>query len=436
MANGAFLGGFAEGIGAGREHTRAVRGLDQKDRVLGQQDRSLDQADERIAQGDRGLDLRARGLDIRERQVKAAESRALRVETDTKIGNMMETIGELVEGSLAAGREPEQITPMIAPLLAAVTSVAPAAGRDPKLLEAQVQAMLTMPTGAEIAAAEGSAEASRITSQAGALEEAGIDTGAARATAGIKAAPNTTLRTFEMPDGRALSVPADDRASIDRAVAAGGVETPRSRQSDQISVTGDDQKGVDETRTQIRELSSSMEELDATMEQFEANPEAGGITGTIIEKAGGVLQQIPGGSAVLDMAGIKPEEVKAVRSQMRSTVSRMLSTITAEEGGRYTDTERRIAQEALGVLDETASDQQIRSAMQQAVNIQRRSLVRQVDRLRGQAEISVDDLRTPDGINRMDEILRKNGMTSQASEAAILDLLNRLGIGLGDINDG
>lgn len=416
MANGFFLGGLQTGIKEGRAGARASRGLDIQEQSSKE-----------------NIRLRAQGLQLQERQIKNAEERDLMARSDDAISSMMEVITKTIDAGKAEGRDAEAISKSVASLLAVVTKSAERTGRDPARFAAQIQAQITGPTQQETARSTGQAAATEKTSQAEQLTESGIPPASAQATAGIKAPPQQKaiqLRTFQMPDGEALSVRADDAKGIDQALEDGGVETPRRLDAQSVSAlsaTEFTKKEVAKTRSDIRSVSASIEELQTALDSFKENPKAGGISGLLIEKVGGLVQQIPGGSEALEAAKIDPAAVAAQRSQFRVLTSQLLTVIT-QETSRFSDDERKEARVALKTLDPTASTEVIKAALDKFIGLQGRARVRLVNDLRNQAQVTDDDLRTMGGITKLEDILKKNNLTGKDAFQAVIDLRERLGI--------
>ena len=103
----------------------------------------------------------------------------------------------------------------------------------------------------------------------------------------------------------------------------------------------------------------------------------------------------------------------------------MLSTITGEESGRFTDREREIAEEVLGTLDPTASTEQISAALTQAVDLMKRSEGRQMVRF---LQASGADLTLPEGEEAFVGVLMAQGFSEQRAIDAMLDLKERLNL--------
>lgn len=189
----------------------------------------------------------------------------------------------------------------------------------------------------------------------------------------------------------------------------------------EAAVTNVTEKELAEAKENLRGLSADLEEVETTVRKFEETPQAGGLVGTIIEKAGGVLQQL-GLGGPLERAGLDPAEIKAVRSNARFTISRLLRSITQEGTARYTDTERAIAEQALATLDPTASTEQIAAAGQSVLEIMERALIREVDRIR---TASKADITTEEGQESLVRALRANGFNEDAAVDAVARLLIR-----------
>src|SRR3990167_4766521 len=238
---------------------------------------------------------------------------------------------------------------------------------------------------------------------------------------------NVQLATFRFTDGTFKSIMRDDRNAMQAALDAGGVETPRSIQAGTASAL---ETAQTPTPKEVRELSQGinrtigdLNELGVTADLFAKTPSAGGIVGLAIEKAGGLAQQ------VTDLIGLeikvpRSKEVTEARTQARFTTSRLLTVITQEESGRFTEAERTLAQDALRTLDPTASSTQIKEALDTSIRIMRRSEVRLVQQLVTAAGI---DLNTDDGLLQARSVLLAQGYTTDGAIRVLRDLLGRTG---------
>lgn len=298
--------------------------------------------------------------------------------------------------------------------------------------DAAVAAAATAPTPSETAVAEGQASVAGAQATAQALTEGGTPTttGNVAEAAGLTTAPEkASVANFRMPDGSIEAADLNDTAKISSIINQGGVKISLSVQATELSgigaVTEVTKKEREDVKQSIQDTNAQIEELGETLKQFSETPEAGGLLGPIIEKAGGVIQQLPGGERVLEGLDVDPAEVKAVRSNARAVASQMLSVITAEEGGRFTDKEREIATEVLGALDLTSSTEQISAALNQAVDLMKRSEGRQMVRF---LQASGADISTPDGETAFVQALIDNGFSQDRAIDSMLDLKERLSI--------
>lgn len=413
--NGFFLGGMAEGIASGR-----------------QQELKRDTFEANKAAQTRGLDLQERSVGL---QAKALERKQEmdQVERANKlIESNMTAIKDTVISFKAAGKTPEEIAKFVKPLMDDISAFSKAAGTKPDSYINQVQALLAGPSPTETAIAAGAASAGKKVAEAKSLEGVGVAKDSALESAGIKT-PNITLKTFKVGD-KLISVRADDSAGIQQALDAGGVETPLSVRASDLSgldlTTRPNKASVAEARKNVSDLTANLGELNATIEAFKKTPEAGGISGLLIEKAAGLAEQIPLGigEKVIGMVGVDTEAVASARTQARLTVSRLLETVTGDEGNRFTKEDRQLAEQVQGTLDPKASPKQIHSALKTVVEIMQRSRARNIEKLRVAADISVEDLGSDGGIEKMVEILMKNGMTEDQAVAEVVKTRERLGV--------
>jgi len=304
--------------------------------------------------------------------------------------------------------------------------------------EAALEAAAQQPTAEEAARIGARAGVAGAVATAEGLTESGTPTttAATAEAAGLVPPPATApeptasdIVTFRMPDGNVQSANVNDTDTVKRIIDQGGVRISLSVQSPTLegvgALTGVTTKERESLKTKIQDTNAQIEELTETLKQFQETPEAGGLLGPVIEKAGGLVQQLPGGEGALESLGLNPAEVKAVRGNARAVASRMLSTITGEESGRFTDKERQIAEEVLGALDVTASSEQISAALNQAIDLMRRSEGRELVRFLQAFE---GDINTPEGQEAFVEVLIANGFTRDRAIDAFLELEERLNI--------
>jgi len=178
----------------------------------------------------------------------------------------------------------------------------------------------------------------------------------------------------------------------------------------------------DEAVQNLQEGVSAIANISITMDELEKASSAGGLSGLAIEKIGGFLGQFSeaaeeGFAAFFGDA--TPQEVQAIRTRARVIVAQMLSEITGEESGRFTEAERALAVEALKSLDPNASPTQIRSAL--AVGLELQLLSR--DRQLTVAGVTPKfDLETKEGKNSKGEELENLGL----KPIEILPILKRM----------
>jgi hypothetical protein len=132
--SGFFLGGAAEGMETARKAALSERELDAN------------------------VGLKTRGLDLQERQIDRTEQNDLIARADKQVADTMSIVAETIKQGLAVGRTPEQIRAAVAPLVASASQIRAKIGGNPAALAAQVDAMLTGPTGLEAATAAGRAK--------------------------------------------------------------------------------------------------------------------------------------------------------------------------------------------------------------------------------------------------------------------------------------
>lgn len=226
-------------------------------------------------------------------------------------------------------------------------------------------------------------------------------------------APDAAQQIADLPPGSrrvSLSVQGTDLSAIDPAT----------------SVTPDD---VSDARERLSEIPDRLEQMERALDGVRQNPNAVGVAGALIENLGGLVAQLPGGTQALGGAGVDVGAVQQTRSDIIRTVSQSLEQITGEESGRYTDTERRIAERALASLDATSSFEQVQATLQQTIEIERRAAARLIDTQFVRAEEI--DLASEAGQDRLFQVLVANGYTEDQAISAILDVMDFRGIDLG-----
>lgn len=154
-------------------------------------------------------------------------------------------------------------------------------------------------------------------------------------------------------------------------------------------------------------------------------PRAIGIPGLVSENIGGLLGQIPGAGPDMEEAfskavtGLGAEESKRMRSAFIDTSAAMLSAITGEESGRYTEAERELANKALGALRTTSTVTQARAGFKRAMEITLAAQRRDAKN----AGQEVESLTTREGITALGNRLTGTGMSEEDAKDVIRELI-------------
>ena len=177
-------------------------------------------------------------------------------------------------------------------------------------------------------------------------------------------------------------------------------------------------------------LTSSISDFNAVNEvrqKFAETPEAGGILGLGIEAAGGVIRQVPLiGPALLEAVGVGEERetrVVKARTEARALTSRLLTQITQEESGRFTDKERELAADVLRALKPAASTEQINAAFDTVMTIQRRSIVDAAFQIMRAQNL---DLNNDDDTDKFIDAMIEFGMSEAQAIDAFTLLIQRI----------
>lgn len=151
MGSGFFLGGAAEGISDARKQTLAENTLSQ----------------------DTGL--RSRGLDIQQQALNDKSQRDVIERIDKQITDTMAVVGDTVKSAIEGGKDTDTIQKAVIPLVDSAKALAAKAGRDPKALDAQLNAMLITPSKVETSSTAGISKATAQISEEKALAAAGVE---------------------------------------------------------------------------------------------------------------------------------------------------------------------------------------------------------------------------------------------------------------------
>ena len=160
-------------------------------------------------------------------------------------------------------------------------------------------------------------------------------------------------------------------------------------------------KRMQESLTKQDKSMESIAEIEAAMDRLDKVDYATGIPGYAIEEVGGLLEQLPFiGEGLAEGLGTK--EVQRVRTQMQGLIGRMITPMTGEESGRYTEAERAIATQATKAKDPKASMQQITGALNSIREIELRAVARE-----SMKQDSIPDLTSSIGRDMYVELLRR-----------------------------
>jgi hypothetical protein len=456
MVNGIFLGGFQEGQSERREFEQKKRIQDKADKRADEEldlnkkryglaaaeqalserrfwfEQEKEKTDTRLRE--RGLSAQERAVAISERDQQFKERQEIAKRADEAINGLMLSIKETAGVLKETGASSEKIADVVKPFADKILSLSEKTGLQSDHYLNQIQAILAQPTAAELEAAKGVATAKGQVAHAAALESAGINTQSAQETAGIKGPPKSIdLRTFTFPDGTRKSVRADDAAGINAALDAGGVSTPLSVQASNVgdiaSVSAPDKKAIAEASSAVRDIQKNIEELDRTAQAFKKNPEAAGIQGAIIETGLGLVAQLPVigkqiASKAEGIAGIDRKEITKTRTAARTAIANMISLVSGDTS-RFSDQDRKLAESTGRTLTADSDDETVIAALNTVIEIMERSQLFEIDELRAAAKISLRDLATDEGVEKLGELLTNKGMTEDQAINAIIRLKQR-----------
>lgn len=385
-----------------------------------------------------GLSLQERTVAVQEQAQRNAQQRELQATVDQENQRGMQVVTQTIASARAIGKSPEEALNAVAPILDGIKRRADLVQLNGDLYVNQARALAAAPSPGETAAASGRAEATKKIAETSELVGAGVSQSVAAQTSGMKGVEpkNIEYRTFKMPDGSFKSVRADDKAGGEDLLAKGGISTPVSVQASKIgdlSVNMPDEKEVSAARKALRQSQSDVSEINRTIEEFKKNPAAAGITGHLIEKIGGLTQQIPliGPAAVKaaeGVSGVKLEDVTKTRTEAILSIGKAIRLVT-QDPSRFSEGDRKLTENAVKALDPSASNDQVVAALNtiQAA-LKRTSLSDAADTLRVAAKIEINDLKTDAGINKLGKILMNNGMNADQAIEAIDYLMKRNGL--------
>lgn len=299
MASGGFfLGGMAEGISDAQKQALAERQLTQQGSL-----------------GNRALDIQQQQAD---RQLQMGQQEYI----DKQIANNMDLIAQVVKNNVAAGKNPDnpQVRQYAASVIQSISPIAIRAGKDPKMLAAQAEAMLTQPSAVTGATTAGQAKGAE---QVGEIKQ-------------ISGAGPNVLET--MPPGGDI---AKYRQVISEKAAATAEKAPEAKSS-------------------VVSVSSDLSRLKAVAQEVMNDPALPHITGI-----SGKFPNIPGGKA----ADVEAK-LESMKSQVAFSVLQSLRDASKTGGalGQVSNFEEKMLQNNLAGLDKTQSPEAFKKSLQKIVD--------------------------------------------------------------------
>jgi hypothetical protein len=137
----------------------------------------------------------------------------------------------------------------------------------------------------------------------------------------------------------------------------------------------------DDVRKENEATANMLGETAIALRRNRNAPGAAGFRGAAQEFVEGTVGQVPGVGEPIsefaeEMTGVDATELAAIRTQGRVLVARMITTITGEESGRYTQQEQELARKTEGQLDLLKTADQIEGALSELQSIKLRGEMR------------------------------------------------------------
>lgn len=124
----------------------------------------------------------------------------------------------------------------------------------------------------------------------------------------------------------------------------------------------------------------TLKRLDNGIAGIIQNPGAIGMRGTLVDGLGGLVQQAEAAfnarGAFTGKQGMDVEGVREVRALLQNTVGSLIPTITGDKSERYSDKDRKIAEDAFNALQGTSSPQQAMISLSIIRDITMRGLIK------------------------------------------------------------
>jgi len=390
-------------------------------------------------------ELEGRRLDIAERTAEDQRRAEQLQRVRDQITALTEQATNMV-GNIPVGRDDERFTAAVTPIRESIATLsARAAEIFPESIDAQNQlalfdsAVSSTPTIREAARSE--AEANVASAQAtvsaigGTARDVEVLLGTEPVTPPQPIQPPELIRLQRERD--ALEAAGDTRAAQEitdiiskRGTVTGTTEFDPSPTGFEEALTTPTEADVERLRENVRTNQSSFEAASNTMRAVE---EAGalsvGFAGAGVETFTGLLGNLGAlgeaiNSGLESVTGADLEKLTEARTSLREGVASALPEITGEKGGRFSDTERRIADETLRGLTADASIEQVISAYRTYIQILNSSDVRNVrEIMRGSGiNLGTRNALNDEGVESLGTLLRDMGM----SEGRIVEIMEQI----------
>ncbi len=191
--------------------------------------------------------------------------------------------------------------------------------------------------------------------------------------------PRLQQFTKVLPDGRHQKGFIDPLTGEDSFQPVGSPFTPGSIGKDLGDALGPHLRPDTQSDLEGEVLSQSqgVTQLQDLIKSIEENPGSVGIIGSARETIGGVVGQI------FPAAGeaISPDSLVETRTKMRTVIAPLISTITGDTSGRYSDRDIQMTREASRALDNASNAQQAGTALSTILQVMEGSLDRNQDLL-------------------------------------------------------
>lgn len=382
-----FSGGFQEGF-ASSEKARHDRETDAA---------KLDISRGNLALGQRGADQQDQLIQLKRDATKQALTGQAREQLRAGIGRLRGDLAEAAKG----GREDMMKLAQSPAYRVQVQRLIENGQRIGVDVRSEIDTFLqSIPSATAVGQTEGAQLGAKETAQRQALTAGGLNPEEAKQATGSRVAPEKpTPRVYEvtLDDGQRVDVTSfnndtfrdpvtgEERKLVEARPVVKSVQTPAAQNVAQKTADREGAKNVAklDAAAQAKESSSvqTMAEASDMMQRALDTPGVTGIRGRASEALGGWLGNLVGlldqesGESVEDfvtqkLSGVSPQELSKFRTTAKRFVSRLLPTITEENSGRYTDTERKIAAETARSITPDSTPAQIVGSMKTFIGIE------------------------------------------------------------------